>query len=963
MAAFSTHRPLGSGSMRELLDALSDFVLRISCDQAIEFVNASCLRRLGYHEDELLGRSIFDLIHPECHEVCMSALQRLLAGEDVGVHEIMFRTKSGEAVSIEGRMDVQRSGGLPTAMQGVFRELTAPRTREASTQRLREQRKLFHSVFSILRGNTSTSRGEFLELATRKVAQALQVSRASVWLFDKGREHIVCAQLFADGQSLGPVDIKLARADHPAYFDATESKLPVRADDAHTHLATHSFSEGYLTPLGITSMLDAPIRLGEHLAGVLCCEHTGPRRHWTNDEEEFMLAVAAIILLFLEREARVAAERELNELNQQLERMVEIRTQKLAQSEERLRYVLTTAPTALYSCAPTGDFRTYYVSPNIESLLGYPVQCYLDDASFWTNRIHPEDRERVLGELGRTLEAGHCAFEYRFRLPDGRYRWIRDESVVMKDDHGNPTEIVGSCVDIHDRRMAEDAAKAAATDVARLIETANAPIFGKDVHHTVNEWNRCAERLTGYSKPEVLGRKLTDFVEPQHRDAIRMVLDGALSGVETANFEFPIVTKDGRHLLLLLNASTRRAACGAITGMVGVGQDITERREAERRSLRAQRLESIGTLAGGVAHDINNALAPILLATGLFRRRHPESRELLDVMESSARRGASMVQQLLTFAKGVDGKRVIVRADELMRELEQIVFSTFPKNITARFMCADRLPPVLGDSTQLHQVLLNLCVNARDAMPNGGQLVVEAQRTRITADDTRTLGDCPPGEYVLWSVSDSGTGIPEELLDRIFDPFFSTKSPEQGTGLGLSTAMGIIRSHGGSMRVHSRRGEGSTFSVYVPATSKPERACEPTSIAARFRGNGERVLVVDDELAVRDVCRQILQALGLRVLTAKDGATALAMLADPSNEIAGVITDLHMPGMDGIELTRRIKQAHPALGVILSSGRVDRADAAELPALGIAAQLDKPFTIESLSNALEALLASDYVAR
>jgi|GEM_PF-702138 len=945
--------------LRDLINGVSDLVQSIYPDGRIRFVNDSWLKRLGYTQDEAASMNIFEVIHPDSHEHCMSFMQRLMAGEDVGEVEVIFRTKSGESVHLEGRATVSFENGLPVATRGVFREAISPKRLERSMERLREQRRLFHSVLSMLRANDTKGRADFLDLVTRKAAQALGVSRVSVWLFDDAREHIVCECLHDSGRCLGRTAQTLSRSDHPAYFEAIESKLPVRADDARTHLATHSFSKTYLQPLGIASMLDSPIRLGEQFEGVLCCEHTGEARHWTNDEEEFTLAVAAIVLIFLETERRLAADRRLHELNAQLEELVEARTEDLAASKRRLQFLITSTPAVIYTCETSGDFRTTFISPNVEAQFGYTANDFTSRASFWIERVHPEDAAAALAAMETAVREGSVDCEYRFLNGDGTFRWVRDALVLNRDESGRPLELIGSWLDINARRLAEQSAEAAAADLRRLIETANAPIFGKDRDHNINEWNRCAERLTGYSRHEVIGRRLTAFVEPEHRDRVRRVLDLALQGVETANFEFPMVAKDGRHLLLLLNASTRRDASGAIVGMVGVGQDITEHREAERRSLRAQRLESIGTLAGGVAHDINNALSPILLATGLFRTRHPDSKDLIDVMESSARRGASMVQQLLTFAKGVDGQRVAVRTKPLFKELEQIVSSTFPKDIDARFACADDIPEVSGDSTQLHQVLLNLCVNARDAMPDGGRLTVEATRRFISPIEAHAFGeDCVPGEFVQWRIGDTGLGIPKELVERIFEPFYSTKSPEKGTGLGLSTTLGIVRSHGGFMRVQSRLGEGSVFSVFLPVAGKHREDAPPAVPAADLRAHGETVLVVDDEPAVREILRQILTSLGLQVRVANDGRAALDQIMTASVPFAAIITDLHMPIMDGIALARDVRRLFPRIPLILSSGRVDKAQAAAIEEIGFMAMLDKPFTLESLSNALGPVLAS-----
>ena len=948
---------IDSVDQRDFLDGMSDLAQSVTPDGRIRFVNRAWRERLGYTEAETAHMNIFEVIDLESQDHCRHYLARLATGEDVGPMEVVFRTRQGEPVHLEGRVTMRFEDGVPVSTRGIFREVTSSRRQEAAFARLREQRRLFHSVLAILRANAGRNRQDFLELATRKAAQALSVSRVGVWLFDERRERIVCEHLFANGESQGRTGQSLLRSVHRAYFEAIESHLPVRADDARTHLATASFAEPYLRPNGITSLLDAPIRIGDQIAGVLCCEHTAEPRRWTNDEEEFVTAVSALVLLFLENEKRLRAERDLQLMNEHLERLVEARTADLSRSEKRLHYLITSSPAVIYTCELGGDYRATFISSNVEPLFGYPASAFLETPSFWIDRVHPADLEGVLKKIADVFTGGSVSYNYRFRHADGSYRWVRDSLVLARNEHGEPHELVGSWIDVHDRRLAEDAAEAAATDLRQLIETANAPIFGKDIHHRVNEWNRCAEQLTGYTKDEVLGRSLSEHVAPEYQHAVREVLDLALEGVETANFEFPLIAKDGRTVFILLNASTRRDANGAICGVVGVGQDITERREAERRSLRAQRLESIGTLASGVAHDVNNALAPILLATGLFRKQHPESGHLIDVMESSARRGASMVKQLLTFAKGVDGQRASVQSCALIKELEQIITSTFPKNITLQVRCLPELPPVLGDATQLHQVLLNLCVNARDAMPEGGTLVLDANRAVVSAADARAHGDCAAGEYVVWRVSDSGSGIAQDLVERIFEPFFSTKSPERGTGLGLSTAVGIVRSHGGFMRVRSRPGAGSTFYVYLPAGTDGIESIQATAPRESFRGRGERILVVDDEPAVRDVLRQIIVSLGCSVRTAKDGMEALAVLAEPTSKIDGVITDLHMPRMDGIELTRAIRRTYDGLGVILASGRFEKNDQRKLDSLGVVALLEKPFSFEILGEALKSMLA------
>ena len=525
----SNHLDLDAPSLRDLVDGVSDLVQSVSPEGRIRFVNKCWLQRLGYTSEEIEGRNIFEFIHPESREHCMVFLHRLFGGETIGVLETVFVTKSGEPVHLEGKVTVALENGVPSWTCGVFREVSAERSDNATVIRLREQRRMFHSVLSILRGNTNRRRSEFLSLVTEQIAKAMGVARASVWLFDAGHTSITCAHCYSENAAAsarGACDTKLLRRDHEAYFRAVELRIPVRAEDAHTHPDTKTFSDDYLTPLGIRSTLDLPLALGDEVYGVLCCEQTGRKRAWTRDEEEFGMTVAAIVLIYLENERRVAAERELQQLNLQLEQRVEERSRQIVAVEQRLGYVMTSVSAVVFACEAKGSFRNTFVSPNIESRLGYAAQSYRDNQDFWREHLHPDDYPHGYDAMRRSLDEGSATYEYRFRLPDGSYRWFRDDYTLMRDADGKPFEIVGSCVDIHDQRVAEHAAQSAADDIHRLIETANAPIFGKDREHRINVWNACAERITGYARNEALGRNLSEFAvdgrrcsSPRCRDA------------------------------------------------------------------------------------------------------------------------------------------------------------------------------------------------------------------------------------------------------------------------------------------------------------------------------------------------------------------------------------------------------------------------------------------------------------
>lgn len=390
--------------------------------------------------------------------------------------------------------------------------------------------------------------------------------------------------------------------------------------------------------------------------------------------------------------------------------------------------------------------------------------------------------------------------------------------------------------------------------------------------------------------------------------------------------------------------------------------DITDRKELEVQIQRLERMESVGRLASGIAHDMNNILAPIMMGAPLLRMGLPpeEMEKTLATIETSAQRGAALVRQLTIFGRGVEGERRPVGLRDIIAEVAKIARQTFPKNI----VIAGRVPPdvwlVHGDATQLHQVLLNLCVNARDAMPGGGALNISAENVDIDTHYAVLHPDAKPGKYVLMRVTDTGAGIPPEIVDRIFDPFFTTKELGKGTGLGLSTTLGIVKSHGGFVRLHTQMGRGTTFEVHLPASlgvdegSRPEPAALPS-----MRGNGELILAVDDEEAIRAVLRETLERHDYKVLTAQDGVEATAVFA-ANPGIRLVVTDVDMPLMDGINLVRVLRRMNPAVKVVISTGLADRGVAErrrkEMDTLGVNAVLAKPHTAENLLRAVRAAL-------
>ena len=394
---------------------------------------------------------------------------------------------------------------------------------------------------------------------------------------------------------------------------------------------------------------------------------------------------------------------------------------------------------------------------------------------------------------------------------------------------------------------------------------------------------------------------------------------------------------------------------------VAIRYDITEQKRVENQLLRAQRMESIGTLAGGIAHDFNNILAPVLMATEMLQLGDfdKETKRWLAIIRENAERGADLVKQVLTFARGMEGERVMVQVKHIIKDLIKVLKQTLPKSINVRSDLEPDLWIIRADPTQIHQVLMNLCINSRDAMPLGGTLHIAAENVELDENYARVHLDARPGEYLMISVSDTGDGIPAEIQDRIFDPFFTTKEMGKGTGLGLASALTIVRSHGGFINVYSDIGRGTKFSVYIPVAKLEEDSKKTVQIGSMPHGSNELILVVDDEENIREIARATLEKFGYRVLTAADGTDAMAIYAQQFGEISLILTDIAMPYMDGTALIRAVRKIDPDSKIVAMSGLMNTEQTAELQSLNVNAFLSKPYTAESLLKILAGLLQNN----
>ncbi|NBB86902.1 MAG: response regulator [Bacteroidetes bacterium] len=495
---------------------------------------------------------------------------------------------------------------------------------------------------------------------------------------------------------------------------------------------------------------------------------------------------------------------------------------------------------------------------------------------------------------------------------------------------------------------------------AALLDKARDAIIATDLDGRVVYWNKSAQRLTGYAASEMIGEVAHDLLCTDESGQTVEEARRVVREKDEWTGELKQRTKEGEEIIVESRWTLVRDNSGEPQSILIINTDITERKELEAQFLRSQRMESVGRLVSGIAHDLGNLLVPISLGVRILSQRidDEKAQRTLSMIEQSAERGSNMVEQVLSFARGVEGERVAVQPLRVLEEVERIIDETFPDDIAVVVDTANDLWQVRGDATQLQQVLMNLCVNARDAMDGVGTLGLYAGNSTISEEEARRNIDAEPGQYVQITVCDTGEGIPPKVLDKIFEPFFTTKDSDKGTGLGLSTVYSIVKGHGGFIDVDSTVGKGTTFRVCLPAAAEQEESTEEeTTGVDTLDGEGRLVLLVDDEPFIRETGGEILKEAGFRVQTAKHGAQALTRMGQDGEAIDVVLTDLMMPEMDGRTLIRKLRATHPDLPIVAMSGVAD----VEIDTVmdeGADAYLAKPFTAEKLQEALHAAVTA-----
>lgn len=598
-----------------------------------------------------------------------------------------------------------------------------------------------------------------------------------------------------------------------------------------------------------------------------------------------------------------------------------------------------------------------YVSPSVERVLGFHPSEMIGASGFAC--FHPDDLSRAHRAFDRALEQpGACLpIEQRFRHKDGTWRALE---TVANNQLADPA-IKGVIVtghDVTDRRLTEQELISTQNRYYELFENANDLIYIHDLAGTLTSFNKAAERLTGYSRAEALGKDIADFTAPEFRSLQQEMLDRMIGGEARTTYEVVFIAKNGARILLEI--TTRLIfEMGRPISVQGVARDITRRRDLEAHLLQTQKMEAVGRLAGGVAHDFNNMLTVITGYAEWMIEQIPPGSPLAEQASEvllAANRAAALTNQLLAFSRKqiiqpvtLDLCDLVARLDPMLRRLigddvELIVATSLESSL------------IRADPGQMEQVVLNLVVNARDAMPDGGKLTIETANINNGGGLLNAYAECAPGDYVMLAVGDTGCGISDEIKAHIFEPFFTTKELGKGTGLGLSTVYGIVKQEGGCIVVDSQPQAGTVFRIYLPRAA----GIAPLAVVPSGRGSRgtETILLVEDDASVRRTVGEMLRRLGYRVLAFPAPSQALSFVAESNEPIHLLMTDVVMPKVGGPELARQLKARRGDLKVLFMSGHAGESKVNEHLARPGSGYLQKPFTQDALAARIRELLVS-----
>jgi two-component system cell cycle sensor histidine kinase/response regulator CckA len=916
--------------MKSVLDAALDAVIMMDERGVVASWNARAESLFGWSRDEAVGRILAELIIPATYrERHTRGLARFLEtgeGPVIGRRvELSALRRDGSEFPVELTVTAFREGGAY-----IFNAFVADITeRKRAAQDLEQRMRLAAFAADV---GASLVANEPLPFLLQRCAEAmmrhLEPAFARIWTVDPGGDTL---ELQASAGLYTHKDGGHARVPVGKF------KIGLIAAERAPHLTNDVQNDALVSDPewarreGMVAFAGYPLVVGDHLVGVMAMFARHPLSKTVLDA---MAAVANQIALGIEQRRAEEA---------------------LAHAQRRLEHVVSSSPAVLFTLLPQGDaFPATWISGNVERLLGYTQKEALA-GEWWPSHLHPEDRERALGELGALFTHDHLVQEYRFQHEDGEYRWLRAELRLLRDSSGRPQEAVGSWSDVTPRKEAELRLQESEEQYRILFE--NNPhamwVYDKETFEFLAV-NDAALRHYGYARDEFLTMTAVDIRPPEEVAAFKS--EYAAHQDDDAPFTtartFKHRKKDGSLIEVEIAASS--IAFGGHAARLILATDVTEKLDLERQLIRSQKMEAVGQLAGGVAHDFNNLLGVITGYTELLIRGLPHDsveRKRSEEIMRAAGRAAALTRQLLAFSRRQVLQATVLDLDAVVTEVEKMLRRLISESIQIVVVAGTGLGKVRADSGQIEQVLMNLAINARDAMPSGGRLVIETGNVELDETYARANPEAQPGPHVMLAVSDTGHGMDARTMSRVFEPFFTTKEDGKGTGLGLATVYGIVRQSGGTVTVDSEPGHGTTFKVYLPRVEGDPQAETPATPSAS-PGGTETILIVEDAEALRLLVRELLESAGYRVLDAEAPDKALSLIESTAGPIHLVLTDMVMPRMSGHEFAKRLALLRPEIRVVFMSGYSDLAAADQGTIESGTPFLQKPFTLDALMTTI-----------
>ncbi|MCL5317938.1 MAG: PAS domain S-box protein [Thaumarchaeota archaeon] len=822
-------------------------------------------------------------------------------------------------------------------------------------------------------------------------AQLTHCSRVTICLLENQNQDQIKFKLVASRNGSGilpPIGMSYEfNSLTPKVRQAVETKRSMVVDYEEPGIAR--VNKERADTIKVRLLLVTPLVYSGEVTGFMSLDEPEQRRNFTPREIRLIEGIASQAAVALNRANLFEEHKRADEALLKAKEETEL-------DRKRLETILETIPSAVVILKKTGKIP--YINKRAMQLYGFDVDGSSSDVYLKTIKVktingepYPFDRNPAARSLHGEVVRNE---ELIIQKADGTLLPILASSAPIYNANGEVVSSIAVFEDISKHKQAEEALRKAHDELELRVrerttelEKANEALQQSEEKYRtlidniqdgvfiiqdrkVRFVNEVFAGLAGYTVEDVIGKDFWDFVAPEDRNVVvdrywRRVTGEDASGAHNVprEYEFHLIHKNGT-TRFLVNVNVGVVNYHGKMTTIGTLKNITEKKKLEAQLLRAQRMESIGRLAGGIAHDLNNLLTPTTISLHLLKENltDEESKDLLNLLEKNTWRAADLMTKLLTFARGVEVDRKPLQVSHIICEIRKLIKETFPRNIEIRTRVRRDLWTTLGDSTQILQVIMNLCVNARDAMPNGGILTVTAENITINEDDLEVNPEAKPGQYVAITVSDTGTGIPDDVRDRMFEPFFTTKDQSKGSGLGLSISLGVVKSHNGFINVISEVGKGSEFKVHLPAfeaTEEPKqssrgRGAEQARLA---RGQGAVILIVEDEPSVLKITRMTLESQGYRTITATDGTKAIDAYSQNKDVVNAVLLDMMMPVMDGDATIKALRKINPRVKIIAVSGFAKK-DRYEKSIEDAQAFIMKPYTANELLKTINQVLTA-----